>query len=273
MLPTQLKFEQGCSNAISMNNILFLGQVGFIFETQDARFLVDPYLSNSVEEQEDSSMKRAIPITCSPENLADIGFVLITHAHRDHCDPDTLVPIANASPQCHFYGPSPVLSILSQTGISKKRLHLVSDEAFTVKGIRIVPVPSAHPTVKTDSSGGWQAVGYIIDLNEKKYYHPGDTAVSDEVIAAVSPYAPIDVGMIPVNEINYYRNKENIIGNMSVREAFQFAEDIGVKMFIPTHWDMFAKNEVYKEEIELLYDRIQPNFKLKILDAGSTYAG
>ncbi len=256
-----------------MNNILFLGQVGFIFETQEIRFLLDPYLSNSVEEQEDSSMKRAVPITCSPESLVDIDFVLITHAHRDHCDPDTLIPIANASPQCHFYGSSSVLSILSKTGISKNRLHLVLNEPFTIKGVKIFPVPSAHPIVKTDSRGSWQALGYIINIDGEKYYHPGDTAVSDEVIAAVSLYAPIDVGMIPVNEINYYRNKENIIGNMSVREAFQFAEDLGVKKFIPTHWDMFAKNEVYKEEIELLYDRIQPNFELIILDAGSTYAG
>ena len=65
--------------------------------------------------------------------------------------------------------------------------------------------------------------------------------MSPEVIEAVSKYAPIDVGLIPVNEINYYRNQEDIIGNMSIREAFQFSEDIGVKLLISTHWDMFEK--------------------------------
>ncbi len=255
------------------NNIEYLGQVGFIFDVLDTRFIIDPYLSNSVEEQENRSIKRMVPIIYPPDLLIDIDFVLITHAHRDHCDPDTLIPLANTSPQCQFYGPEAAMSLLEKLGIKKMRLHHVSGQRFTIKGINISPVPSAHPVVKTEPRGGWVALGYIIDIDGEKYYHPGDTAVSDEVIAAVSPYAPIDVGMIPVNEINYYRDKENIIGNMSVREAFQFAEDIGVKKFIPTHWDMFAKNQVYREEIELLYDRIQPNFELIILDAGSTYAG
>ncbi len=51
---------------------------------------------------------------------------------------------------------------------------------------------------------------------------------------------------------------------MSVREAFQFAADSGIKKFVPTHWDMFSPNLVYQEEIELLYRKIQPPFNLVI---------
>lgn len=254
-------------------DILYCGQVGFRFEYDGQVFFIDPYFSNSVEEKEDSSIKRLIPIPLQAEEQVDVDFVLITHAHRDHCDPDTLIPLSEASPQCQFYGPAPVISVLENAGIFSRRLHLVTESAFEVNGLNLFPVPSAHPQVKKDYRGGWQSIGYMWKVDSKRFYHPGDTAVSPEVIMAVTKIGPVDFGMIPVNEINYYRDKDNIIGNMSVREAFQFAEEIGVKKFIPTHWDMFAKNQVYKEEIELLYAKIQPKFDLVLLEVGMSYVG
>jgi L-ascorbate metabolism protein UlaG (beta-lactamase superfamily) len=253
--------------------ITFFGQVCFLFEFEKCKFLIDPYFSNSVEEKEDSTVKRLQPIPHAPESLIDIDFVLITHAHRDHCDPDTLVPLAVASPQCQFYGPAPVISVLQKSGIGADRLHLVLESSFNIMGVSVQPVPSAHPVISTDHRGGWQAIGYVFEMNGRRYYHPGDTAVDSTVIAAVKRCGKIDVGLIPVNEINYYRNQANIIGNMSVREAFGFAEDLLISVFIPTHWDMFAANQVYKEEIALLYDKISPKFTLEILDSGSTYVG
>jgi L-ascorbate metabolism protein UlaG (beta-lactamase superfamily) len=42
------------------------------------------------------------------------------------------------------------------------------------------------------------------------------------------------------------------------------ATDIGVKILVPIHWDMFAPNSVYLEEIELLYRLMQPRFEMKV---------
>jgi L-ascorbate 6-phosphate lactonase len=249
--------------------IQFLGQVAFLFDLGN-KFLIDPYFSDSVEEREDPEVKRMVPIIYAPETLTDIDFVLITHAHRDHCDPDTLMPLSEASPNCQFYGPATVIEVLEKAGIASDRLTLVDDRPFEIGDIAITPIPSAHPMVKSDTRGGWEAIGYIFKVKGNSYYHPGDTAVSAEVIDAASLHAPINVGMIPVNEINYYRNQDGIIGNMSVREAFQFAEDVGVQIFIPTHWDMFDKNQVFREEIELLYRKIKPGFGLKVLNAGES---
>jgi len=69
---------------------------------------------------------------------------------------------------------------------------------------------------------------------------------------------------MPVNERNFYREKRGIVGNMSVREAFQMATDIGVKTLVPTHWDMFAPNSVYKEELNLLYELMRPPFEMRL---------
>ena len=85
-------------------------------------------------------------------------------------------------------------------------------------------------------------------------------------------FAGFDVAFIPVNEQNYFRARRGIIGNMSVREAFQFAEEIGARSVVPTHWDMFAANQVYQEEIELLYRLLRPGFKLIMNPDGALQA-
>jgi len=94
--------------------------------------------------------------------------------------------------------------------------------------------------VEKNSCDEWKAVGYIIEYMGLKIYHAGDTSLCSEVISSLKKYNRIDIAMIPVNEINYMRDRQGIIGNMSVREAFYFAEQIGVKTMFPTHWDMFC---------------------------------
>jgi L-ascorbate metabolism protein UlaG (beta-lactamase superfamily) len=125
-------------------------------------------------------------------------------------------------------------------------------------------VPAAHPDIKRTVEGYLECLGYLIKFKGKKIYHSGDTSVNKELIEELKQEKHIDIAFISVNEKNYYRDEMGIIGNMSVREAFHMAEDISAKVVVPMHWDMFKQNCVYREEIELLYQKIKPNFELKI---------
>jgi len=51
---------------------------------------------------------------------------------------------------------------------------------------------------------------------------------------------------------------------MSVREAFEFAGEIGLRQVIAVHWDMFAANAVDPDEIRLIHQRMNPDFALLI---------
>lgn len=240
-----------------------LGQVGYKFSYKGTTILIDPYLSHYVEEVEGEAAKRMFPIEKSPEELTNIDYVLITHEHLDHCDPKTLYPISQVSPECKFVGPSSVRNVLGELGISKHRLipttpmnHSLSDS------IKVKAVPAAHPEVYKDENGNWSYVGYVIQFGDLKLFHGGDTAVHDELIQCLKKENGIDYGFIPVNEINFYRNRDGIIGNMGVRDAIYLCEEVGVKNFVPTHWDMFEGNCVYKEEIELVYGKLSPKCHL-----------
>lgn len=244
--------------------ITALGQVGYKFTLANTVIYIDPYLSNSVQEKEDPDIARLVPVPIDPRGVTDADFVLITHAHRDHCDEDTLLPISEASSQARFVGPQPVCAKLKKLGIVQERIVCANSDLVSLNDdIKVHVVPAAHPEIKTNEDGvGWQSVGYIIESAGVRVYHAGDTSLRQEIVDSIKRIGDVDIAMIPVNEQNYMREKKGIIGNMTVREAFYLGEQIGVKTFIPTHWDMFAQNQVYKEEIELLYNLLKPAFKL-----------
>jgi L-ascorbate metabolism protein UlaG (beta-lactamase superfamily) len=53
---------------------------------------------------------------------------------------------------------------------------------------------------------------------------------------------PVDVLLAPINGLDYFRTKRDIVGNLSAREAAELAVAAGVKLLIPAHWDLFAGN-------------------------------
>lgn len=74
---------------------------------------------------------------------------------------------------------------------------------------------------------------------------------------------PISTAILPVNEHNFFCARRETIGNMSVREAFGFAEEIGIDTSIPVHWNMLAANSVDLDEIRVIYQKMQPVFDLQ----------
>ena len=184
----------------------------------------------------------------------------------DHCDPYTLPIIAKNSSTAKFIGPKPVIDILQQWGIDPSRL-ILAEETWIDLGqtnIRIHSTPAAHLNVERDEFGNLSYVGFIIQFNGKNIYIAGDTCVNEEVVNALEKFSPIHTAILPVNEHNYYREKIGIVGNMSVREAFQFALDVKARNVIAVHWDMFEVNSTYPEEIKIIYQKINPSFNLHV---------
>jgi L-ascorbate metabolism protein UlaG (beta-lactamase superfamily) len=245
----------------SMIDVVPLGQAGFRFEFGETVLFIDPYLSNSVERLEGASLRRLVPIWTEPGMINDAQWVILTHTHIDHCDLDTLLPLSQSSGNCRFMGPEDVLKTLHEAGIEKDRLVLAEAKwHMLVDGVEVFPVPAAHPEIQMTPAGHSRYVGYIVKYRGRTIYHSGDTSLTPELIETLEKFSPIDVAILPVNERNYYREAQGIIGNMTIREAFQFAAGMGVSKMVPMHWDMFEPNRVYREEIELFVRLTKPAF-------------
>lgn len=240
-----------------------LGQSGCRLAFPGCTVYVDPYLSHSVQALDAPDLVRLTPIPLAPREVTDADWVLITHDHIDHCDPHTLPDLAQASPAASFLGPPSVLRALAGWGIAEGRLYPAEETWSTLApDLKVHAVPAAHPEISRDAQGRLQCVGYVLEHDGRRLYLAGDTSVRQPLLDALMPLAPIGTAILPVNEKNFFRDRRGIVGNMSVREAFQFADEIGVQNVIPVHWDMFAANAVGPDEIKAVYEHMRPTFRL-----------
>lgn len=235
-----------------------LGQSGYLMSFQSEQILFDPYISNSLEKS--SGLKSMFTETVDQEKLKKSNYIFISHAHDDHFDKPFIVDLLYINPDIKIIAPLFVINNIRELHNYPNLIIADPDAPLHFQTFSVQVIDSAHPHHSYTSSKP-DFVGYIFDLNGLKIYHAGDTCITDKLINVLLKQH-IHTAFIPVNEQNYFKNKEGIIGNMSVREALRLAELLEVKNLVPTHWDMFKNNSVLKEEIVLLYSSYQYDYQL-----------
>jgi L-ascorbate 6-phosphate lactonase len=231
-----------------------LGQTGLRIDLGSLTVLVDPYLSHSVQELDAPDLIRQVPIPYQPRELRSVDWVLITHDHLDHCDPHTIPVLAEANPQANFIGPLSVRKQLGQWGIEDNRIIPAPAEQLDLgEGLLVQAIPAAHPRIRFDQDDQPHAVGYLFNHLGRTLYVAGDTSVCEELLDELKRVGPIDAALLPVNEDNFFRRRRGIVGNMSIREAFGLAAELGIKRVAAVHWDMFAVNSASPDEIDAVY--------------------
>ena len=234
-----------------------LGQTGFLLEYNACRFLIDPYLSEYVADKYGKHLQRLQPSRFKASELADIDALFMTHAHEDHCDPLTIRDIVRTNPICKLFGSFDCEDVLTEFDISLQNFSIADKGEIALdrsSEIQITTIPSAHTELSYNSDGCSQFLGYIIQIGGTTIYHAGDTIPHETITEKLKAFGKIDWALLPVNERNHFRDREGIIGNMSPREALQWADEIGATNLIPTHWDTFAPNTTHRAEVELLHE-------------------
>lgn len=217
-----------------------LGQVGVAIKAPTGVVYVDPYLTDS--DGEGGSLPRAFPPPLGPHEVANASAVLLTHDHIDHTDPETLLPLSEASPDARFVAPFTSRDTLVDAGLAGDRIVVPEvGEPVEMVGARITAVPSAHTELEHDPDRGYPYLGYLLEWNGVSVYHAGDTVVYDGLIETLSAW-DIDVAFVPINGRDYFRTSRGIIGNTDFRETAELAEILDVGLIVPTHYDLIEGN-------------------------------
>ncbi|MDQ5817010.1 MAG: MBL fold metallo-hydrolase [Actinomycetota bacterium] len=219
-----------------------LGQVGVAIKGPTGLLYVDPYLTDS--DGEGGRLERSFPPPLEPKEVTNASAVLLTHDHVDHTDPETLLPLASASPEARFICPSTSRDTLEEAGLDRDRITVPEvGEPLEVAGATATAVPSAHTELERDPEGGYPYLGYVIEWNGVTLYHAGDTVIYDGLIETLGRWE-IDVAFVPINGRDFFRTREGIAGNTDYREVAHLAEELDFGLVVPTHYDLFAFNAV-----------------------------
>jgi L-ascorbate metabolism protein UlaG (beta-lactamase superfamily) len=241
----------------------WLGQSGFLLQWQGIHVLLDPYLSDSLTRkysQTDKPHVRMTELVIDPAELSFVDIATSSHNHTDHLDAETLGPILKRNPSLKL-----VISEANSAFVADRlkidpAMPIGLDDGATIElsGIRFSGVASAHETVERDEQGRVKFLGYVLQFGDWSLYHSGDTLRYDGMAEKLRPFA-VDVALLPING---RAPERRVAGNLSGPEAAQLAHDIGAKLAIPCHYEMFDFNTATPDAFVETCRRLEQPFRL-----------
>jgi len=239
MLTGQQLIDEVNSTSLAPSECAFwwMGQLSYILKLGDKVLYLDPFLS--------PGKARTTPPLLKPAEVTNAAVITGSHDHSDHIDRPVWPALAQASPQAKFVVPAQVLpKLVAALKIPADRFVGLDDGASAeVAGIKITGVASAHEFLDQDpTTGKYPYLGFVIEGNGCRIYHSGDSCKYEGMEARLKKFGVIDVAFLPINGRDAPRLRSNCIGNMTFQEAVDLAGAVGVRLAVPSHWDMFKNN-------------------------------
>lgn len=219
--------------------ITWLGQAGLLFETNNMKIMVDPYLSNSVVKLNPNNYRR-VPVD---ERFFEVrpDIMIFTHNHLDHYDPETVKHFISAETQITVLAPTSVWNEVRQLGGRNNYVMFNRWSRWTENEVRFSAVKAEHSDA--------YAIGVILEAEGKKYYITGDTLYNEEIFGDLPE--DIDAIFLPVNGLG---------NNMNMTDAKCFCERVGAAA-VPMHCGLFDNMDLHDFAYE---DKVVPEFYREI---------
>lgn len=242
----------------------WLGQSGFALHAGNTNLLLDPFLSHNPDRVTEA------PITAEQCDWVDA--VACTHQHIDHFDAPTIKTIGSVAPDAKIVVPTPIEFMATDLGIAGDRVvGAQPGESISLGDLTIHPVPAHHGIHMADaytdgaaeSDGLVRFLGYVVEANGVHVYHAGDTLVFDGLVETLKDLR-IDVALLPINGRSYFREQQDLVGNMGPRDAAELAKRIGASMLVPMHYDAFPHNLGYPDHLVEVTGQPHPDLSIMI---------
>lgn len=150
------------------------------------------------------------------KDFNDAGYVFCTHSHYDHFSPEDIDKVIKRDTKLVM----PKSMENEVNGFENEVLFVEPDKEYDLDGVKFRTTYSYNKNKAFHPKESlW--VGYIIEIDNKKYYIAGDTDNISEI-----QNIECDVALIPIGG-TYTMNYE---------EAANLANSINAKVVIPTHY-------------------------------------
>ena len=180
----------------------------------------------------------------------DADMIFITHDHYDHFDPPSIAKIKKESTFL-IVPESMKKKALSESGISPDRcLFYQPGERYELENLVIETIP-AYNKLKPFHPKGKKFLGYVVTMDDIRYYVSGDTDVNEDI-----EKVQCDVAMIPIG--GFY--------TMDKKQAADYIAKLKPKAVIPTHYGSIVGNKTdgrdFQKDLAGMDSGIQMELKL-----------
>jgi len=193
--------------------ITWLKHDAFLLKGDGIVVAIDPYELRSVPEKAD--------------------LVLVTHDHFDHCDPNSVRLVAK--PDAVVVAPQNAASKLGKNVRVVKAGDVLTEKGVTIK---VVPAYNVRPERQRFHPKNYGGVGYLITLEGKTIYHPGDT----DLIPEMDNLGQVDIALLPVSGTYV----------MDAQEAAEAVKRIKPTHVIPMHYGSIVGSKADAEKFAQL---------------------
>lgn len=171
----------------------------------------------------------------------DADYIFVTHDHFDHLDPKSIANIKKK--ETKYICPSSIAeTLVSDCGINDTALVIKInpyDRKELEEGIVIEAIP-AYNIDKKFHQKEFLWVGYILEVNNTRYYIAGDTDLNDDI-----KKVKCDVAFVPIGGTY----------TMDVNDAAKLINIIKPKLAIPTHYGSVVGEEELGKKFMSLVDK------------------
>ena len=153
------------------------------------------------------------------KNYNDADIIFITHDHYDHYSEEDIDKVIKEDTTIVI--PKDLLKKLLKKGINKNAIIVAEpNKEYETQGINFNTIPAYNINKKFHpKENNW--LGYIITINNVKYYVAGDTDITDE-----NRKVKCDVAFVPVGGTY----------TMDFKEAARLINEIKPKIAVPIHY-------------------------------------
>ncbi len=208
-----------------MATLTYLGHATWALETKGTTVLIDPFLTGNAR---------------APQGAAELrpAFIIVTHAHGDHYgDTAELARRTGATVIANFE----IVNYAQKQGVTNVHaLHIGGGHMFPFGRVKLTP--AFHGSAFPDGTYGGMPAGVVLEVEGKRVYDAGDTAVFSDM--RLIGEGGLDVAVLPIGD-NF---------TMGPEDAALAAKFLGARTVLPQHyntWPVIAQDpQAFKRLVE-----------------------
>ncbi len=249
------------------DKLVWLGHASFFIQRNGVRLLIDPVFGRI-----SGVVPRYSAMPCAAEDFRNIDYVLVSHAHRDHCDKSSLQRIFalnNATMLTSLNTGELVSSWVP--GIAFQEAGWFQQYNLPNTNFRITFLPTQHWSNRYMHDINKTLYGsFMMELDGINIFFNGDSGYCTYPKQIAELFPNIDIAMVGVGAYHPPLMMKDVHTNPY--EAVQIFHDLKAKTLIPMHYGTFdladePLGEPYRVLKQLEAEQ-KINGQLRMLDVG-----